>query len=259
MRISHKGKSVRIGWTRRDVRKSGRGRVVSTFDQVSRKSLINSFQFEFAFTLIELLVVIAIIAILAALLLPALAPAKEQGKTIQCLSNERQIGLGMKLYADESNGLYPESGGTIPWDMIDNTTHKLGWMQQIFPHTQNINVYHCPNDLLSSYSYFNGVRAAYITTSSNFASVDSKKVLFPVAYVLSGDAPWSDQWSTNDADKDDYSFNCIGGPTNGIPAKEWQTHKKGQNILFDDGHAKWYKGYEADEMTFRYDSMHGWQ
>jgi prepilin-type N-terminal cleavage/methylation domain-containing protein len=59
------------------------------------------------FTLIELMVVVAIIAVLAALLLPALASANGAGKRAACVSNLRQIGIGVQAYANDSDGRIP--------------------------------------------------------------------------------------------------------------------------------------------------------
>jgi prepilin-type N-terminal cleavage/methylation domain-containing protein/prepilin-type processing-associated H-X9-DG protein len=76
-------------------------------------------QREFAFTLIELLTVIAIIGILAAILIPVVGKVRESGRRAQCLSNIRQIGMTLHLYAHEHKDRLPviESPPPWPWDM----------------------------------------------------------------------------------------------------------------------------------------------
>jgi prepilin-type N-terminal cleavage/methylation domain-containing protein len=75
----------------------------------------NPTAFQRAFTLIELLVVLAIIGILAALLLPALAAGKGKSQKIACVSNLRQIGIAIRTYSLDYNGLIPYGPKSPPF------------------------------------------------------------------------------------------------------------------------------------------------
>jgi prepilin-type N-terminal cleavage/methylation domain-containing protein/prepilin-type processing-associated H-X9-DG protein len=96
-----------------------------------------------AFTLIELLVVIAIIAILAAILFPVFAQAKAAAKKTVCLSNEKQVGTAMVMYAGDYDDYFPKdelgtmtattsAGGTM--------THSLSWLVAIQPYAQKARI-----------------------------------------------------------------------------------------------------------------------
>ena len=76
------------------------------------------------FTLIELLVVIAIIAILAAILFPVFAQAREKARQITCLSNEKQIGLGLMQYLQDYDGSYPQA----------NDMTQVQWYNWVYPY-----------------------------------------------------------------------------------------------------------------------------
>jgi len=72
------------------------------------------------FTLVELLVVIASIAILAALLLPVLSAAKARAQRTVCMNNLRQINLGLRMYADDSNDRRPATLGMSYKELMKN-------------------------------------------------------------------------------------------------------------------------------------------
>ncbi|MSR18419.1 MAG: type II secretion system protein [Phycisphaerales bacterium] len=69
-----------------------------------------------AFTLVELLIVISIVALLSSMMMPAFKSARENARRVTCMSNMRQIGIGINLYVSERDDRLPASYFGLPGD-----------------------------------------------------------------------------------------------------------------------------------------------
>src|SRR5690349_3326588 len=124
------------------------------------------------FTLIELLVVIAIIAILAAILFPVFAQAREKARLTTCLSNQKQVGTGLMMYAQD----YDETLPAWPFGtngVIDNAVFRNGWqwamwVDAIMPYVKSKGVFACPSGSTSS-SFLRGPAGNQITVHLAFS------------------------------------------------------------------------------------------
>ena len=199
------------------------------------------------FTLIELLVVIAIIAILAAILFPVFAQARERARAISCLSNMRQLGLGLKMYNQDYDESYPRCS----FVGFDNN-----WRNAVFPYVKSVDVYACPSNpagrrrdgagaatapggkMASGYG-MNAIATSWVPADWgwNATVLSEATITSPAELILIGEANYYDPTV-------DMGYGIVGGTCD--QNRAYQHFGNGAaagsgtpvNWIFADGHAK---------------------
>src|ERR1043166_2491600 len=133
------------------------------------------------FTVIELLVVIAIIALLAAILFPVFAQAREQARMSTCLSNFKQIGLGVKMYVQDWDETYPMNRIAVNpgGHECDGTGKMITWKHETQPYVKNVGVFKCPSNPHNNQPDETGGDDKFGYT------------VFPVSYAYNGTVLWN--------------------------------------------------------------------
>ena len=203
------------------------------------------------FTLIELLVVIAIIAILAAILFPVFAQAREKAREITCISNSRQIGLQVRMYAQDFDETMPIFYAYNTQPPTGDPAHK-GVEELILPYGRNKQLFRCPTDLGGPAlndpdygcpgrpTYHSCYGSSYRFGKGSFSVIagESLQNNFPETFTrVVTDATFAIPAETRIIRDEMFPF--FTDPKYGY-YPDWfrQWHNRGGGIVFADGHAK---------------------
>jgi len=215
-----------------------------------------------AFTLIELLVVIAIIAILAAILFPVFAQAREKGRAISCLSNCRQIGMGLMMYAQD----YDECSPSADHDSHD-PTHLYPWYAPLQTYIKNDGVFRCPSvgnmapdtfaepldaalwsrlrtDYLINGFFAHGLPYASFSAPAEQIVVAERRARWAAldyhAWIEPDGHDGGDEiagtWGRGKIDGSGFALDGMSSDPSNLGR-----HQLGSNYVFGDGHAKWHR------------------
>jgi prepilin-type N-terminal cleavage/methylation domain-containing protein/prepilin-type processing-associated H-X9-DG protein len=231
-----------------------------------------------AFTLIELLVVIAIIAILAAILFPVFAKAREKARQTACLSNTKQMGLGIMQYVQDYDETYPM--GSFSSSGVGMTAAEVAidrWYKAIVPYTKNTDIRSCPsapaqpvNTYQTNYGIHSDICKRVNQPPAADAVTPESLIVNTAGTLLLGDAQTIDMTTVNRTDSTTWlkaetnaavdwdmkglrffssstSYFTNTDPSNGRwPAAR---HNGGTNLTYCDGHAKWMKIEQLTGVT----------
>lgn len=205
-----------------------------------------------AFTLIELLTVIAIIGILAAIIIPTVGKVRETARSAQCISNMRQIGQGVLLYAQANNDTLPGPlfGAQGPKFFTNSTGMHGSLSVYVAPFITSVSgvsgtqqrqqMFECPSWLTATPD-LNGPSMQVNLNPRNFLNGSTQVWPFgdagasrmPVKLSNISSFPASQTWMMVDVDKVWVASTPVGW-SNQIPDKE--VHGSGRNCLYYDGH-----------------------
>jgi prepilin-type N-terminal cleavage/methylation domain-containing protein/prepilin-type processing-associated H-X9-DG protein len=134
------------------------------------------------FTLIELLVVIAIIAILAAILFPVFARARENARKTSCLSNMKQIGLGIEQYKQDNDSTYPMAYFYV--NGADSSGGYVQWSGSVQPYVKSEQLFVCPSDTSGGIAPTNCTKPACTASGQTFQTAGINDVQVPrLSYI----------------------------------------------------------------------------
>jgi prepilin-type N-terminal cleavage/methylation domain-containing protein/prepilin-type processing-associated H-X9-DG protein len=216
-----------------------------------------------AFTLIELLVVIAIIAILAAILFPVFARARENARRTTCISNMKQISLGMMMYTKDYDERYPNYAYPVPTTETPEGGWWLSgymfWGNMIYPYVKNEQMFVCPSSPAAGTNYSPTTVGPYtshygINATDNIIPTGQwgapgphiNVVVAPAKAYLFTDSSYytvSSAYAAGPPTSANYYLPgiCKLFPATTVTAKDcWGgRHFDGVTVGFADGHVKW--------------------